>query len=585
MPAVAQTPPNSGRIPAGAPQSLPRVESETPRLLLAVARVAPFLLWAVIILGAFLSRPPTAPIELEILGSAWHMLRSGSIIPLLNGEIAAATPPLPYWLVLAGWKAAGVTEIWPRLMAALAAFTALSLIGTTAQTLWPHRATTPVFARILLVGLGGFIITASMIAPEILALPAIMAGFQAVAMLRIGVANWFRRLLLWGVFAAALLVHVFLIGWSALLLLPVVALLAPNMKEAPADPAARPRGWRRWRWRLIVFGITGAVGWTAWAWYQHAADAPVDLLRFGNGWQSVTSEATRQSPWTLLVTPLMLFPWICWKTLWRAFARQTRDGYGFGFRFALVFLAAAVVSGFASGEQLQGMLPIALPLALLGARLLANQAIKPKDFHAVVPGFVVLTIGLFFFMMNMIPTAHLDALWRQFFGVALPIWLGGSGLASGIVLFVGGYVLAQLSPSQQLSRTFQVACLPVVLITCANIEFANSLSDFFDLTPTGTRMRELEESGQEVAVLGPYRGEFDFYGRLPSAPTVLAGSQAAMAWAAEHPRGAIVTRFDGSALDLPALPYYRGVARDRWLAIWPTSAVIETKGAVLAPSF
>ena len=50
-------------------------------------------------------------------------------------------------------------------------------------------------------------------------------------------------------------------------------------------------------------------------------------------------------------------------------------------------------------------------------------------------------------------------------------------------------------------------------------------------------------------------------------------------------RGAVVTRFDGSALDLPALPYFRGAARDRWVAIWPTSTVLDTKGAVLAASF
>jgi hypothetical protein len=271
--------------------------------------------------------------------------------------------------------------------------------------------------------------------------------------------------------------------------------------------------------------------------------------------------------------------------LWRALARQTRDGYGFGFRLCIVYLAAGIASGLASGMQLQGMLPIGAPLALIGARLLANQAIKPKDFHAVVPGFIALMVGLFFFLMNMIPTAHLDALWRQFFGAPLPIWLGGSGLASGLVLFVGGYILAQMSPSQQLSRTLQVACIPLLLITCANIEFYNSLGAFFDLKPLGTKMRELQEAGQEIAVYGPYRGEYDFYGRLATAPKVLLTEADALAWSKAHPRGAVVTRFDGSALDLPALPYFRGVARDRWVAIWPTSTVLDTKGAVLAGTF
>jgi 4-amino-4-deoxy-L-arabinose transferase-like glycosyltransferase len=564
-------------------------EAGASPLLLTTARVGPFAIWAVVILGAMLSRPPTAPIELETLSTAWHMFQSGSWIPLLNGEIAATAPPLHDWLILAGWKLFGVVEIWPRLLAALAALAALFLVGSAAQTLWPHRATTPIFARILLAGLGGFIITASMVAPEVIALPVELAGFQAICLLRQNPGGLLRRAALWSLFTLCVTADLFLIGWTAVLLLPPIALLAPHVRDALGDPAARPRGWRRVRWRIATFGGTAVAGALAWLWLAYAGHGahlgPDDLLRFGGGWTNENSEATRNAPWTLLLTPLLLYPWIVWKTLWRALARQTRDGYGFGFRLCILFLAAAIVSGIASGVQLQGMVPIGAPLVLIGARLLANQAIKPKDFHAVVPGFIALMLGLFFFLMNMIPTAHLDALWRQFFGAALPIWLGGSGFASGILLFVGGYILAQMSPSQQLSRTLQVACVPVLLITCANIEFPNSLVAFFDLKPIGSKMHELQDAGQEIAVYGPYRGEYDFYGRLVSAPKVLMTESDALAWAKAHPRGAIVTRFDGSALDLPALPYFRGVARDRWVAIWPTSTVLDTKGAVLAGTF
>src|SRR5690349_20546458 len=85
------------------------------RLLLATAGVGPFAIWAVVILGAFLSRPPTAPIELETLSTTWHMLQSGSWVPLLNGEIAATTPPLHDWLIRIGLQIVGVSEIWTRL--------------------------------------------------------------------------------------------------------------------------------------------------------------------------------------------------------------------------------------------------------------------------------------------------------------------------------------------------------------------------------------------------------------------------------------------------------------------------------------
>ena len=560
-------------------------EPALPHLLGTTARVAPFAAWALMVIGALLSRPPTAPIELEILSSSWHMDRAGSLVPLVNGDIAAGIPPLQYWLTLAGWHVFGVSDIWPRLLSALGLLASLGLVGRTAQTLWPHRSTTPLFARILLVSLGGIIVTSSMIQPEILSLPVVLLGFQAIAMLRMSQRTVPEQAMLWLIFTAAVLVDLFLVGRAALLLLPPVALLAPNLREAPSDPATRPKAWRRVRWRGIVLVITAFTACIGALWYESVPGGSFDPLGLGRHWSDASSEATRHESWTLVLIPLLLYPWICWKTLWRAFARQTRDGYGFGFRLCLIFLAAAIASGLASGMQLQGMLPIGLPLALIGARLLANQAIKPKDFHAVVPGFLALTLGLFFFLMNMIPTAHLDSLWRQFFGTALPIWLGGSGLTSGIVLFAGGYVLAQLSPSQQLSRTLQVACLPVLLITCANIEFSNSLRAFFDLRPLGSKMRELEEAGQEIAIYGAYRGEYDFYGRLPKAPTVLMHASDVVAWAAAHPRGAVVTRFDGSAIDLPALPYYRGAARDTWVAIWPTSAVIETKGAVLAGSF
>jgi len=581
---------NTDPVPASA--SVPAASVEEPGaspLLLATARVGPFALWAVVILGAFLSRPPTAPIELETLSTAWHMLQSGGWVPLLNGEISAATPPLHNWLILAGWQVFGVSEIWPRLLSALAALAALFLVGTAARALWPHRATTQIFARILMVGLGGFIITASMIAPVLIALPIELAGFQAICLLRQNRQGLLRRAALWLLFTLCVTADLFLIGWTALLLLPPVALLAPHVRDALGDPGARPRGWRRVQWRIAALCGTAVAVALALLWLSSATQGRAagidDLLRFGFGWTNSNSEATRSEFWTLLLTPLLLYPWLVWKTLWRALARQTRDGYGFGFRLCLIFLAWAIVSGIASGVQLQGMLPIGAPLALIGARLLANQAIKPKDFHAVVPGFIALMLGLFFFLMNMIPTAHLDYLWRQYFGAALPIWLGGSGLASGIVLFVGGYVLAQMSPSQQLSRTLQVACVPVLLITCANIEFPNSLGAFFDLKPVGSKMRALQDAGQEIAVYGPYRGEFDFYGRLTAAPKVLLSADEALAWAKAHPRGAIVTRFDGSALDLPALPYFRGVARDRWVAIWPTSTVLDTNGAVLASTF
>jgi hypothetical protein len=314
-------------------------------------------------------------------------------------------------------------------------------------------------------------------------------------------------------------------------------------------------------------------------------DLSRDLLRFGNGWLDPATEASRRESWSLIFVPVVLYPWLWWKTLWRALHRSLRGPIGTGLRFSGAFLIASLIASLLSGGQLQGLLPVAIPLCLIAARLLATQQIKARDFHAVLPSFLALSVGLIFFMMNIVPTAHLDAIWRSLFDVPLPIWLGGIGLTSGLVLLTFGYVLAQISPSHQLLRTLQVALLPSLLLTCLNIEFPGSLAQFFDLTPVASRLQAMQEAGQPIAVYADYRGEFDYQGRLTQAPDVVRTPQQARIWADRHPGGAILTYFDGSPIRLPALPIYRGVARDHWVAIWPANAVAASDGKVLDSSF
>jgi len=549
-----------------------------------VALVAPFLLWVVIVAGAFLGRTPTTPIELETLATAWHMYWNDSWLPVRGATLAPTLPPLYYWFIESSWLLLGASDIWPRLIAALSALLSLILIGQTARVLWPHHKTAALFARILLVGIGGYVVSATLVQPETLALPIGLLGFLLLAKLYNGGQDSVKKAAFWAVLALLIALHLMLIGWSALLFLPLLALLMPLIARDRTDY----RVTAGWYWGAALSPLPGLIVMAVWFYLLPEAKAenlPAFFWSFGNGWLDPATEATRREPWSLLLLPIMLYPWIFWRTLWRAAKWQHQQKYGPRFQLCLLYLAIAASASFAGGYQLQGQLPVLCPLSLLGARLLATQEIKPRDFHAVIPAFLALLVGLVFFLMNIVPTAHLDAVWREFFGSSLPIWLGGIGLASGLVLLVAGYILAQLSPSQQIARTLQVTCLPILLITCLNIEFPFSLRQFFDLTPVGKRLHDLEAAGQPIAVYGRYRGEFDFPGRLETAPTVLADPASAILWAHNHPDGVILTYFDGSPIRLPALPYFRGAARDRWVAIWPTSAVTATDSRVLKERF
>jgi 4-amino-4-deoxy-L-arabinose transferase-like glycosyltransferase len=543
-----------------------------------LSRTAPFLFMGILTFGALAWRPTTAPIELETLASAWHMHLQGTLVPLRNGIASPEIPPLLQWLILGGWQVVGVNEWWPRLIPVLAALATVLLIGRTALVLWPHRAATPIFARLLLTGVGAFAVAMTMIEPQAMALPFILASFHALSALWMGRGGFFRGIAWWLASAIAAALAVMAGGWSWALV-PIFCAIGIWMLD---DATRQERNVIAWMLGGAVASVLALV--PAFLWLRELGSTPM-LPYFGNGWSDPATEASRGAPWTLLMLPVALYPWVCWKTLWRALNRHLREKVGVGFRLCLAFLGAAAVGGIVSGWQLVGLLALVCPLALLGARLLATQEIKPKDFHAVVPGFFALFVGLIFFLMNIVPTAHLDAVWRQVFGSPLPIWLGGIGLVSGLSLLVIGYILAQLSPSHQLSRTLQVAILPTLLMTSLNLEFDGNLRPFFDLTPVASRMKQLQDAGLSVAVFSNYRGEFDFAGRLETAPQPLRSRVEAARWAAAHRAGAIVTYFDGSPLRLPALPMFRGVARDRWVAIWPASEIEGPDSPVLNSQF
>lgn len=566
--------------------------SEPGIVFLRWAFAAPFILWLIVGLGALLGRPPTAPAELETLSAAWHMWQDHHWMPWHGGLGAGDHPPLTLWAILFGWQIFGLGDQWPRILSLLASFGTLWLTGSAALSLWPHRAMTELYARILLSGVMAFVLVLTMVQSEPLGLFFTTLGFFTLTRLWHAAVSGLAWLLWWIVFATTIALSLFTIGNTAWFMLPVLALLAPRQIGIGPEPETaagsayiglvfRPA----WHIPLILSLMPAAILWVAWVLSLRAAGLPADFLTFGNGWFHNATEATRREVWSLALVPVLLYPWIVWKTLWRALQKQLRDSTGRSFRLCLGFFGVTLVGGLVSGWQMQGMIYIVVPLSLLGARLLATQEIRAKDFHAVVPSLLALLLGLFFFLMNIVPTAHLDALWREMFYVPLPIWIGGIGMTSGLILLIAGYGIAQLSPMHLLSRTIQVATLPVLLMTCINIEFPFNLRQFFDLEPMAERLRQLEDAGQPLAVFGPYRGEFDYYGRLSSAPVALSSRAVAIAWAKENPAGVIVSYFDGSPLRLPALPYYRGVARDRWVAIWPASAVIETQGEVLDGNF
>ena len=145
--------------------------------------------------------------------------------------------------------------------------------------------------------------------------------------------------------------------------------------------------------------------------------------------------------WYIFVAALLLYPWLWWTSLWFAIGRARAQFAGAELRLCVATATIVFVVVLAAGRQTADLLPLLPPVALIIARVWATDAGKARDFHAAVPGLLALFVCLFFFMLNIIPVAHLDAVWQRLFESDLPVWLGGISLASGITLLSGSYLL------------------------------------------------------------------------------------------------------------------------------------------------
>jgi len=536
----------------------------------------PMAIWAVLMASALVARPPLAPDEARILSIAWRMWADGALLPYKFGDLSRSLPPLLFWLIEAGWAVLGVSEIWARLVNPLLALATLLIATRLARVLWPARPEVPELAGIVLAGAGGFAVYSSL---TLLELPLMF--FFTLALLGLAYAWRDRPGLGWTLFATATGLAILAAGLVAVVLLPL-PLLAPLWMAR-----GTPQQWRTWYGRLLLALFGGAVLALLWA-------IPVFVLVPGEPGRTpvVHSAFTLSDPdrpwyWGIAMAPLMFYPWLWWPTLWRAACRQWRLFGEPAVRFCLVAAAtglAILALGSRNADSLLCALP---PLALIVGRQLASHHGKPADFHAVLPGMLALLVGLVFFLLNIIPVAHLDVVWRQLIDAdgSLPLWLGGISLGSGLALLGGGFILGQMTPRRMAPRVIQLALLTMLLISTLNLEFHYSNSRFFDLKPVADQIRALQHAARPVAFFGAYRGDFDFVGRIDDPLPVLEGRRATAAWLADHPTGIIVAYFKGNLLHLPGRPIYLGLVGDSWAALWPAATVLATDYESLNPHF
>jgi 4-amino-4-deoxy-L-arabinose transferase-like glycosyltransferase len=539
----------------------------------------PIAIWLAVTVTTLIARPPMGDVDLPVYAAAWWAWIGRADVGYLPSAEAGWTPLL-LWCIHLSWRLLGVSETAARLVAALFGLASLWQVAALARRLWPEDAEAARYAPIILAGSGGFV---AYVATTIFSWPLLSLVLLALHGL---VLVWRGRSLAgWTAFAAALMLGELSVGAAATWLMLPMALAAP---WATRDGSGSMR-WRSWYGGMAIaapigLAIAGALTMVA---FPHRPIAGAGGLLAPMFFRAPRSSIDVDQPWYwyIFVTALLLYPWLWWTSLWFAIGRARAQVASAELRLCLATAAIIFLVVLAVGRQTTDLLPLLPPVALIIARVWATHAGKARDFHAAVPGLLALFVCLFFFMLNIIPVAHLDALWQRLFESDLPVWLGGISLASGITLLSGSYLLALLTPRTGLSRLVQLALLPVLLALTVNLEFEVSLRPFFDLEPMARKIHALEAAGRPVAAYAHYNGEFDLTGRLTVPLQVVDDLPAALEWAAANPSGAVVSFFRGGLLHMPRQPLYLGHAEDYRAALWASETVTESNGTVLQPRF
>jgi len=497
-------------------------------------------LWLSLLLLSLLTRPLLPVDETRYLAVAWEMWRRGDfLVPYLNGAPYSDKPPLFFWLIHAGWWLFGVTEWWPRCLAALLSLATLGITAQLACKLWPQDVITRQLAPWVLFGC----IVWTAFYPWV-QFDLLLVLFVVLAMTGLVMAAGGRR-------GGWLLVGLG-IGLGVLAKGPVILLhVLPAALLAPLWVRDRPHSWWSWYAAIGLSLLLGSVIALAWALpaAQSGGEDYGQAILWGQTARRVVSAFAHAHPWWWYLPwlPVLFAPWLLLPWLWRPLLRTLRDPEDAGVRFCGVWLLSTLlVMSLMSGKQLKYLLPLLPAFALLVARVLSlaeqqGMARRPQ----ALAGLLLLS-GLFLAVAPILISAP------PWVGSVNPLW-GGVLIAGAVALFV--------SPSLRMAQyPLAVALLSAGVLASVYLGVFRLAAPAYDLREASRVIAAAESAGRPVASLSDYHGQFGFYGRLARPIEHLSPKQA-QAWFREYPRGYLIAYYPGPAPEHSAAIYeqpYRG---------------------------
>jgi 4-amino-4-deoxy-L-arabinose transferase-like glycosyltransferase len=501
---------------------------------------APVCWWLLLLTVGLMTRPPIPIDETRYLAVAWEMWQRGDLlVPHLLGEPYAHKPPLLFWGMHLGWWLFGVSDWWARLVAPLFGLATLVLAVRTAAWWWPARPGVMQTAPWLLVGALFWSVFATLTMFDLLVAASALAGALGLAL---AAMRGQRR----GFLLAGVAIGVGLLAKGPVILLHVLPLAA-------AAPwwAGLPRE-RWWRWfggcaLALALGTAVALAWAVPA-----------SLRGGDGyanailWHQSTGRITgaggqdlnphRHGWWWLLpFVPVLLFPWALWPPAWRALRRLPAAAASDpGIRWCLCWCGSVLLlHSLISGKQPHYLIPLVAPALLLLARLFdeSDRTVTRRDHWPVVAVLAIVCLALL--VAPRLDPAILGLLSAGNSEAAPQAWGPAIGLLPGLVATALTITFIALPATTQLPAIRRLAITGILLLVALHLCLMEAVRPAYDVTPMARRIGAWQDQGIAVARIAPYRGEYQFLGRLTAAPSEIA-LRDLPAWTRAHPTGMVL---------------------------------------------
>jgi len=457
--------------------------------------------------------------ETRYISVAWEMYSSGNyLVPHLNGMPYDHKPPLLFWIIVGIWKIFGVNEIVVRFIPFVFA-SGLVVVGAKIYQLLfrDDKYGLEIFPYIM-VGMVVFVFYSTLLMFDVM-----LSFFVALA-----IYGGLKALIDDKLNSYAILT--FAIGFGILAKSPVILahLLPLYLFAAIYSP-------KKVKISFYIKGLLAVLGGIAIAliWAIPAANTGGEEFAYGIFWGQYAGRAVnafahkRAFWWYLPWIPVILIPWVFYRSFWAGFVKLFKQKLDFGLKAILTWIVGTfIIFSLISGKQLGYIVPEFLAFGLLATRAIS----KAKEIQkAYIVAFIYALLGI----------ALIVAPW--FIKGYIRVFLDTNAfIISGAILVIYALYLAfyKFKSQKELIRAISLNSLLIIFALHYSI---NLYLKSQDLTNFSKVIASLEQNGIKIAHFGKYHDQYHFIGRLKQPLVILKTNKDIQEYIKNNPNGAIIT--------------------------------------------